>query len=79
MSGCLLMSKIKEKYKGEWVFLVECERTENGDIKKGKVILHSPNRDEVYRNLTKLKSQKGMTLLRYLGEIPKDLTVMLWV
>ncbi len=79
MSNCCSIKEIEVKYQGEWVFLVKCERTEKGELKSGRVILHSPNRDEIYRNLAKLKSRKGITAIKYFGKIPEDLTVMLWV
>ncbi|MFW6272961.1 MAG: TonB-dependent receptor plug domain-containing protein [bacterium] len=37
----------------EWVYLIDCKEDENGAIVGGKVVLHSPNRDDVIRNQTK--------------------------
>lgn len=75
----LSVKEIKNKYKDEWVLLFDCEFDEHGKVKSGKVILHSPNRDDIYRKIVNYKGYKGTSAIRYLGEIPKDLTVLLWV
>jgi len=75
----LSIKEIKNKFKGEWVFLQDCKFDKSGNLKLGRVTYHSSNRDEVYRKLRDYKHYKGKCAIRYLGEIPKDLTVVLWL
>lgn len=74
----LAISDAQNKYKNEWIFLIDCEFTPGGELRSGKVVLHTPSRDEIYRKLVDFKNYKGKSALRYTGEIPKDLTVVLW-
>lgn len=76
----MTVSNIKEmenKFKGEWVFLQNCKFDKIGNLKLAKLIFHSYNRDEVYRKLKDYKNYRGKCAIKYFGEIPKDLTVVL--
>ncbi len=72
------LEDIKSKYTDGWVLLFDCEFSDSGELRKGKVVLHSLRRDEIYRNLSNYKGYKGNFAIKHMGEIPKDLSVLLW-
>lgn len=75
----LSLQQIGNKYKGEWLFLIDCVLEDNGKLASARVALHNSNRDEVYKKLIDFKGYRGKSALIYTGEIPKDLTVVLWL
>ena len=65
---------IKKKYPKEWV-LIEYEKLQKDlSIKAGKVVAHSPNKDEIYKALS--QSFGSNVSLEYTGPVESDLTVM---
>lgn len=71
----LSMEEIKKKYNGEWVLIADYETDDLCRIKRGKVLAHGKDRNKVYRQLSKYHRIDMAT--RYIGEVPKDLTVIL--
>ena len=68
---------INKKYDGEWIFLVNCEVTEDGDFLGGEVVLHSKSREEVFRDISKYKDHFSMFSFRYAGRIPEGVSILL--
>ena len=67
---------LKKLYPDEWM-LIENFRTDKYQrLISGKVVSHSKNRNELYE--LAIKRNKGFAI-RYTGEIPKDLVVILYV
>ena len=50
------IEKLKQKYKGEWL-AIEITKEEEGEATEGKLILHSKNRDEIWKNI-RLSTEK---------------------
>ena len=71
----LSMKEIKKRYNGEWVLIVDYETDDLCRIKRGRVLAHSKDQSKVYAQLDKYQQINLAT--RYIGEIPKDLTVIL--
>ena len=42
------IDEMREAYKGEWAIVVDCEHNEAGWVLRGRVAVHSPDRDVVY-------------------------------
>lgn len=61
---------IKKKFKDEWLLIkVTTYDKATSTSKKGILLLHSPNRDEIYK---KSISYKGLTLIDYSeNKLPK--------
>jgi len=70
----LSMKKIVEKYRDEWVLIVYEELDEDLNVKKGKVIAHSPRKDEIYARLSETRGKN--VAIEYTGKLPEDLAVM---
>ena len=71
----LSMEEIKKRYDGEWVLIADYKTDDLCRIKRGRVLAHGKNQNKVYRQLGRYKKINLAT--RYIGEIPKDLTVIL--
>ncbi len=69
------MAEIKTRFDSEWVLLEDPESTETLEVTGGKVLCHSKDRDEVYRQARESKA-KHMAIV-YTGRLPKDAVVVL--
>jgi len=48
MSQKMTWETIKKKYPNEWVLVVDYEFTDTGEIKRGILVTHSQDKDEVF-------------------------------
>ena len=71
------MEEIREKYNGQWVYLINCEESKRGKIMGGEVVLYSENRDDVFRDMEKYDHEPSLTYLRYVGVIPESESFLL--
>ena len=62
------------KYPNQWLFITDCEISENTELISGVVSVNSPNRDAVYKALT---NHKGGSAIRYTGKLPKGMAYLL--
>ncbi|MFH1898120.1 MAG: hypothetical protein ABH886_07785 [Candidatus Desantisbacteria bacterium] len=67
--------KIQEKFDSEWILLEDPEVNEGLNIKSGKVLWHSKDRDEVYRKARELKPIHSAFF--YTGKPLKDMVIVL--
>ena len=67
--------QIQRSFRGEWV-LVECVRLdEEFHVVEGNVLYHDTDKERVYRKVLELRPKEYT--IEYLGEVPKDVAVML--
>ena len=71
------ISQIHLDYDGQWVFMIHCSDDEYGTIVGGEVVLHSENRENVIRGMEKYRFENSLSLLRYAGKIPEEVSVIL--
>ena len=71
----LTLEEIKQRYPHEWVLIVEPEIDKYLNVIRGKVLAHSPDRDEAYSQFP-LRQGKPVAI-EYTGPIPDNLVVML--
>jgi len=64
------VEEIRKKFKNEWVLMDVVEKGELGQVKCGRVIAHSKNRDETYAALKKTTGKH--TFHFYTREIPAE-------
>ena len=70
------ISKIKKKFKDEWVLLSNFDTNALCEPVSGTVIAHSKDRGEIYDRLMELKRKKKLCII-FTGEVPpKDTAVM---
>ncbi len=75
MSEILSLAEIKARFDSEWVLLENPETTEALEVKSGKVLWHSRDRDDVYRKARELRPKHSAIL--YTGTLPKEMMVVL--
>ncbi len=68
------VDEMRETYRDEWVLIVDCELDESGWLARGRVVVHSPDRDDIYREIDNHPEGGG---IRYFGEVPADQIVIL--
>jgi hypothetical protein len=71
----LTFDEIKARYAPDWVLIGEPQTDEYQRVVAGKVLFHSPNREEVYQKAIELRP--GDFAFRYLGTIPDDMVFVL--
>jgi hypothetical protein len=51
------IEKLKQKYKGEWL-AIEVTKEENGISIEGKLVLHTPDREELWKKVPIYKDRE---------------------
>lgn len=69
----LTKEKIKSKYPNEWLLLEDYELDASTSLRKGRVLAHSKDRDEIHRAL---KNHKGNLCVHFTGAVPRDTGVI---
>lgn len=75
MAEMQTIDEMRETYKDEWVFVVDCEDDEAGWLLRGRVVAHSPRRDDVRKAMLEHPAKSGA--IRCFREIPADMKFML--
>jgi hypothetical protein len=75
MDEILTIDEIKARYAPDWVLIGDPQTDEFQRLHGGKVLFHSPNREDVY--LRAIELQPGNFAFRYLGEWPEDMAFIL--
>jgi hypothetical protein len=75
MNETLSIGEIESRYAPDWVLIGEPQTDEALDVLAGKVLFHSPDRDEVCRKAGELRP--GRFAIRYLGAWPEDMALVL--
>jgi hypothetical protein len=75
MNEVMSLVEIHEKFDSEWILVEDPETTESLEVKKGRVLWHSKDRDEVYRKARELAPRSSAIL--YTGTLPKEGAIVL--
>lgn len=75
MEEILSFTEIKKRFDNEWVLIGDPETDDNLNIKKGVLLWHSKDRDEVYRKARQISPKHSAIL--YTGKLPEDVAVVL--
>ena len=71
----MTVKEIQTQFGDEWVLIGDPETAENLEVIKGKVLHHSPDRDEVYRRAVALRPKRYAVL--FTGEMPANTAIVL--
>ncbi|MGH7798382.1 MAG: hypothetical protein ACREQ2_26255 [Candidatus Binatia bacterium] len=69
----LTKEKIKTKYPDQWLLLEDGELDASTSLRKGRVLAHSKDRDEIHRALRK---HSGHLCIHFTGSLPPDTGVI---
>ena len=75
MDEILTIDEIKARYAPDWVLIGEPLTDETLELRAGRVLFHSPDRDEVCRKA--MEYPPGRYALQFLGPIPDDFVLVL--
>ena len=75
MDEILSLADIETRYDSEWILVEDPEVNEQFEVLRGKVVIHSKNRDEVYRKAADLKLKS--TAFLYTGKVAEDAVIIL--
>ena len=75
MSDVLTITEIEAQFVAEWVLVEDPQTNDAPEVQGGKVLYHSKDRDEVYREAVRLRPKRFAML--YTGTLPKDTAVVL--
>ncbi len=75
MNEVMSLAEIEAKFDSEWVLLEDPETDESLAVRRGHVLWHSKNRDEVYSKAREFKPKHSAIL--FTGKIPEDEAVVL--
>ena len=75
MNEMLTIGEIESRHAPDWVLIDEPQIDEKLNVGGGKVLFHSPGRDEVYRKAGELRP--GRFAVRYLGPLPENMALNL--
>ena len=75
MDQILTLAEIERRFDSEWVLVEDPQTNEALEVRSGKVLWHSKDRDEVYRKAVELRPRRFAML--YTGRMPKDTAIVL--
>jgi hypothetical protein len=75
MSEAMSLAEIQDRFVAEWVLLEDPETSELLEVKGGKVLWHSKDRDEVYRKAREFQPKHSAIV--YTGKLPQGSVVVL--
>ncbi len=75
MGEMLSIQEMRSQYPGEWLLIAYAELDDEMSVIRGEVLAHSPDRDEIYRELLSVPGKS--VAIEYAGAIPEDLAVVL--
>jgi hypothetical protein len=75
MKEVLSFSEIKKRFDSEWVLVGNPETDDALNVKRGIVLWHSKDRDEVYRKAREIHPNHSAIL--YTGRLPDNAAVVL--
>ncbi len=65
--------QMKTKYPDQWLLIKDYDVNNATSLTKGKVIIHSKDRDEIHRALSRFKCN---LCIHYTGKLPEDTGVL---
>lgn len=75
MDEVLTMAQIEAQFISEWVLVEDPQTNDALEVQSGKILCHSKDRDEVYREAVRLRPKRFAML--YTGTMPKDTAIVL--
>ncbi len=75
MAPLLTISEIESQFAGEWVLVEDPEADATREVRGGRILCHSKDRDEVYREAVALRPARFAIL--YTGTMPENTAIVL--
>ena len=75
MTDVLSRAEIESRFADEWVLIEDPQTNQAHEVQGGKVLCHSKDRDEVYRQAVALRPKHFAVL--FLGTMPPNTAIVL--
>ncbi len=75
MDKVLTIAEVESQFDAEWVLIGDPETNESLEIRAGRVLCHSKDRDEVYRKALDLRPKRFA--MHYTGKMPENTAIVL--
>ena len=75
MRSTMTINEIRTRYPSEWVLLANPRTDKSHGVRRGRVLWHSKDRDELYRKAIELRPKHSAVL--FTGRIAEDSAVIL--
>jgi hypothetical protein len=75
MNDILTIEQIEAQFPSEWVLIGDPRTDPNQKLTAGRILFHSPDRDEVDRKLLEMRPSRFA--FRYTGEPPQHMAMVL--
>ncbi len=69
----LTKEQMKARYPNQWLLVADCDIDSSTSLRKGRVVAHSKDREEIHRTL---KKHKGKLCIHFTGSLPRDTVVI---
>ena len=70
----LTLGEMEQKYPDEWLFIIDCEISENTELLSGVVAVHSKSEDDIHEAS---RHYIGGAAIHYTGKMPDPLRYQL--
>lgn len=77
MERHMTIQEIESEFDSEWVLIQDPETSEGREVLGGMVLLHSKDRDEVYRMAIAMTQRPKRIAIHFTGEMPEGTAVVL--
>ncbi len=71
----MTLQEMEKEFSSEWILVGDPELDEAMEVIRGRVLSHSRDRDEVYREAVRLRPKHSAIV--YTGELPPDTAIVL--
>ena len=71
----MTLAEVKSRFQSEWILIGDPDTDAALNVRKGRVLCHNKDRDEVYRAALALRPSRSAFM--YTGRIPEDEAVIL--
>ncbi len=75
MGETMTMQEIEANFDSEWVLLEDPDTDEVLDVRRGKLLWHSKDRDEIYRKAMEFRPKH--CAIFYVGTVPDEPVIIL--
>ena len=76
MDEILTLPEIEQRFKSEWVLILDPEIEGSADVKRGRVVFHSKDRDAVHRVIEALPIPRRFAVF-FIGPTPAGMEFVL--
>ncbi|MDE0636866.1 MAG: hypothetical protein OXI43_13595 [Candidatus Poribacteria bacterium] len=70
----LTLEEMTEKYPDQWLFIIDCEISENTELLSGVVFAHSESRDDISEVSS---NYEGSAAIHWTGGLPEGMRYLL--